>query len=110
MNEKPCAKCNERPRVTKSYCRPCRNEYNNKYYAKNRERRRAQIQRCTDVRRDRNRQNMLAYRKDHPCTVCGEDDPRVLEFHHRDPAQKSFVISRALDYSWDTWLSDGSIQ
>lgn len=44
-------------------------------------------------RRDRARRFVNAYLNDHPCTMCGVDDTRVLQFHHRDPKQKSHNIS-----------------
>jgi hypothetical protein len=35
------------------------------------------------------------YKKNHRCSNCGVDDPRVLEFHHIDKTQKDFTISVA---------------
>lgn len=29
------------------------------------------------------------------CVICGFDDPRALEFHHRDPEDKAFEIGQA---------------
>ena len=38
---KLCAKCNERERVARAYCRPCKNEIDLKSYHKNQEKRRS---------------------------------------------------------------------
>lgn len=32
------------------------------------------------------------------CYKCGLDDPRCLDFHHRNPAEKSFSISQAVHF------------
>ncbi len=34
------------------------------------------------------------------CCECGTSDPRVLDFDHRDPAEKDFQISQALSGSY----------
>lgn len=34
------------------------------------------------------------------CTICGEDHPACLDFHHRDPNEKEMEISTALSYGW----------
>jgi len=39
---------------------------------------------------------IFQYLSTHPCVDCGEKDPIVLEFDHRDPTQKLFSISQAL--------------
>lgn len=31
---------------------------------------------------------------------CGESDPRVLDFHHKDPTKKSISIGSAAQYGW----------
>ena len=46
--------------------------------------------------KQKKREYIEFYRATHPCYVCGETDPVVLQFHHVDPDQKSFVIGRAI--------------
>lgn len=36
------------------------------------------------------------YKKTLECKNCGNDNPVVLDFHHRDPSTKEFEISTAL--------------
>jgi hypothetical protein len=46
------------------------------------------------VAREVARQYVFDYLKTHPCVKCGESDPRVLDFHHRDPVQKETEVSK----------------
>lgn len=38
---------------------------------------------------------VLGYLLTHPCIECGEEDVRVLEFHHRDKKTKCFDVGGA---------------
>lgn len=36
---------------------------------------------------------LAEYKTTRGCRLCGEDDARCLDFHHRNPSRKSFYIS-----------------
>jgi len=46
----------------------------------------------------RNRMYVWQYLKDKFCIVCGENDPIVLEFDHRNRKTKETTISRAIKH------------
>ena len=43
---------------------------------------------------ERNRQYVYKFLKSNPCKDCGEPDPVVLQFDHRDRLQKKAGVSR----------------
>lgn len=46
-----------------------------------------------NILKDNRRGWMETYKKEHGCIRCKITDPRVLEFHHTDIAQKEFNIA-----------------
>lgn len=54
-------------------------------------------------RRAERRQRLLAGRA---CERCGFDDPRALEFHHRDPDEKSFTVMRNINWRMELLLKE----
>ena len=90
-----------------SYCKSCQNTKSKAHYAQNKQ---TYLDR-TAARNDRVRREnvvcLLAYYKEHPCVDCGEADPTVLEFDHRNPSDKSYGIANRLGRSpWETLLEE----
>ena len=55
------------------------------------------IRRRTELRR-----MVLGHLLENPCVDCGESDPIVLEFDHRDPSGKSFNIGDGVARAYGT--------
>ena len=72
------------------WCRECCAEYERLRYQNGD---RARKEDNTKRAQTRNREFVWEYLKDHPCVDCGEKDPIVLEFDHRDPRSKSMNLS-----------------
>ena len=82
------------------WCKSCFSEYEAERYAtlpSERERKTANKQR----RRLRNQNNVRELLQKTSCMDCGNADWRVLEFDHRDPAEKSFTIAVRMEVSWE---------
>ena len=84
-------------------CRSCQAEYSREHYRRNRP---TYLQRAASHRkidREERRQQVFNYLTAHPCVDCGEKDPIVLEFDHRDPSKKRGSISRLISQvTWST--------
>ena len=79
-----------------SYCRPCGRERNKEHYYKNVAAYMARARKRAVTDRQRNRGFVLEYLSSHPCIDCGESDPIVLEFDHRDLGSKINAVSRLI--------------
>lgn len=47
-------------------------------------------------KREELKQYIEDYKKSNPCCRCGNTDPRVLEFHHKNPKDKKFSIFHSI--------------
>jgi len=88
-------------------CRACRSSYGKAHYQRNRG---AYLAR-TKARRHRERDSywawLMTYLQSHPCVDCGETDPVVLTFDHRELAEKVDTIGRLLSRSgWKMFLAE----
>lgn len=77
-----------------SWCKSCTTEYKKKHYAKHRDTYLSASLIRNHQRRAERRQIVIEHLQSHPCVDCGENDPIVLEFDHRDPSTKINSISR----------------
>src|SRR2546425_3533888 len=84
-------------------CRSCQAAYSREHYRRNRP---TYLQRAATHRklnREECRQQVFNYLVGHPCVDCGETDPIVLDFDHRDASRKRGSISRLISQlTWDT--------
>ena len=84
-------------------CRSCQAAYSREHYRRNRL---TYLERTASQRRlnrEECRQQVYNYLSEHPCVECGESDPIVLEFDHRDPSKKRASISRLMSHV--TWAA-----
>jgi hypothetical protein len=77
-----------------STCLACMAAYGREHYAKNRAKYLAKAHRSRGRAIAKNDRRILAYLIDHPCIDCGETDPLVLDFDHREPSTKLNEVSR----------------
>lgn len=104
--DKPNSEFNKRLGHPQVYCRECQKAYYADYYKKNGQKViRAQVQRGYENYRESQKELEL-YLKDKACKICKDNDPDVLEFHHRDPKTKKACISELVcsGYTWDSIL------
>lgn len=88
-----------------SYCRPCRAEYKQEHYSKNKQRYVDQATARTQRILEERTQFLIRFFACHPCRDCGEEDPVVLEFDHL--GDKVFAISQGIRrQKWETVLAE----
>jgi len=83
----------------RSYCRPCCSAYGKEHYRKNVAAYVSRSKARAALDRPRNRRFVAAYLSTHGCVDCGEADPVVLEFDHRDPTTKTEGVGRLVHTS-----------
>ena len=77
----------------KGYCKECAKLYRKKYYDDHRDEAISYSKKTSVKKRIEKRQFIWDYLSNNPCIICGESDPIVLEFDHRDPSEKEGGIS-----------------
>ena len=72
-----------------------------KYYKKNKKYHIKQVSIRNKKIYQENRKKIFNYLKNNSCVDCGNSNPIVLEFDHKDNIKKKFIISSAMGNSWD---------
>lgn len=71
-------------------------QFQREHYQRNKER----YGMSQKINRIRTKLMVYKFLKEHPCVHCGETDPVVLEFHHRDGEQKEATIAYLVRHRW----------
>ena len=75
-------------------CKECYAKRTNDWYKDNKEHHIENVRQNRVGYREAARHYVMEYLSTHPCSICGESDPRVLEFHH--VGQKTSEVSRLI--------------
>jgi hypothetical protein len=78
-------------------CRECKNVSDKKYYSLNADKMRKQIHASKLKRQDVTIRFLYEYFKTNKCVDCGESDPIVLDFDHKDGVDKVDSISNMIN-------------
>lgn len=112
MEKKKCNKCecefsienfplkNKKEKTRYPWCNDCHKEYRRKYYKKNKNKISEQDGQSSADRKKRNRQFVWNYYSNNPCVDCGEKNPLVLQFDHRDGVDKIDRVSNMVSGKW----------
>jgi hypothetical protein len=101
---KLCSQCNiskplseyhtkDKSGVKKAYCKECAKNYRKNYYQANRDKAIQYAIKSNKEKKKKLATFVFEYLKTHPCVDCGETDPVVLEFDHRDTETKKANVS-----------------
>ena len=89
-------------------CRQYVKAYSSDHYQENKAIYIARGYQQSRVKRKELHRKFIEYLSVHPCIDCGEIDPIVLEFYHRDESTKLMSIHRmrTMRYSWEVILME----
>ena len=110
MEKKFCSRCKLEQELTnftykckpkkilKPHCKECDRKSRKEYYSINRERIIGNIIQRNKAIKKNNLIFIMSYFSENPCVDCGETNPIVLEFDHRDREEKKYNISEMLNH------------
>lgn len=74
-------------------CKECTRKWQREHYAKNADRRKNEVKLHNRRYRKRNRTFFYRWLAQQRCVVCGEDNPLVLDLHHRNSDEKEHSVT-----------------
>jgi hypothetical protein len=85
-----------------TYCRVCIGLANRRRYQARSQQMRERLKGFNKKLKDDKSERVFNYLREHPCVDCGETDPVVLEFDHRDPCTKKLYVAQMIErrYAW----------
>lgn len=86
--------------IRQKQCKSCVAEYRKVYYETNKGVAISSSTESSRMIRQRNRQYIWDYLSEHPCIDCGNDNPIVLDFDHRDDVDKVKNVSELSTQGW----------
>jgi hypothetical protein len=88
------------------YCRECDKKRQSLWYEKHKKRLKPQRDQFAKQLRLDNTRLLIEYFKQHPCVQCGEADPVVLDFDHRNDKKLSISDMVKGKYSWSAIMEE----
>lgn len=80
-------------------CRECHQKYRRNWYESHKEEHLENVYERKRKVIEEARQYVWKYLLAHPCAICGEKDPTVLEFDHLDEKKKDIALMAGQGYS-----------
>lgn len=89
------------------HCRACKKQFQAAWYAKNKERHAAYVNRKRKERAVVNQSHLIEYLREHPCVDCGETDPLMLDCDHVRGEKRDDVAQMICNgLRWQTILAE----
>lgn len=88
--------CSKHGEYAEKRCKSCNREYQQKWFAENKQVQIGRVKANTEKQRNRLRAIVTEHLSSHPCIDCGESDPIVLDFDHVDTSTKKMSVAQVL--------------
>lgn len=95
-NKHPDTELNPVGKRQREKCSKCNKEYQAKWWKANKETQLKRVKANTKRYVAEAKAFILEYLLTNPCVDCGNSDPDVLEFDHKDPSEKKYDISNMM--------------